>query len=50
MGSKDVEQPATSKSADNSQQDVEQDALTSPIYKLAADEPCNQAENYPSQK
>jgi hypothetical protein len=45
-----MEQPATSKSADNSQQDVEQDALTSTIYKLAADEPGNQAENYPSQK
>ena len=30
--SKDVEQPATSKSADNTQQDVEQNALTSPIY------------------
>ncbi|HLM99167.1 MAG TPA: hypothetical protein VK335_07795 [Bryobacteraceae bacterium] len=45
-----MEQPATSKSADNSQEDVEQDALTFPIYKLAAYEPCNQAENYPSQK
>jgi hypothetical protein len=49
-GSKDVEQPATGKSADNTQQDVEQDALTCPIYNLAADEPRNQAENYPGQK
>jgi len=48
MGSKDAEQPATAKSADNTQQDVEQHALTSPIHKLAADEPCNQAENDPS--
>jgi len=40
-----VEQPATRKSADNSQEDVEHDALTSPIYNLAADEPCDQAEN-----
>src|ERR1017187_1248997 len=31
-GAKDVEQPAAGKSADNSQQDVEQDALTSPVY------------------
>jgi hypothetical protein len=45
-----VEQPATGKRADNTQQDVEQDALTSPIYNLAADEPRNQAENYPSKK
>jgi hypothetical protein len=45
-----MEQPAASKGADNSQQDVEQDAFTSPIYKLAADEPGNQAKNYPSQK
>jgi len=45
-----MEQPATSKSADNSQKDVEQHTLTSPIYDLAADEAGNQAENYPSQK
>jgi len=49
-GTEYTEQPATSKSADNSQQDVEQNALTSPIYNLAANEPCNQAENYPRQK
>jgi hypothetical protein len=49
-GSKDVEQPATNKSADNTQQNVEQNALTFPIYKLAANKPCDQAENYPSQK
>jgi len=45
-----MEQPSTSKSADNSQKDVEQDAFASPIYNLAADEAGNQAENYPSQK
>ena len=38
-GSKYMEQPATSKSADNAQQDVEQDALAFPVYKLAANEP-----------
>lgn len=47
---KDVEQPTASKSADNSQQDVEQNALTSPIYQFAADVSCNQAENYPGPK
>jgi len=40
-GSKDVEEPAASQSADNTQQDIEHDALTSPVYDLAADEPCN---------
>jgi hypothetical protein len=49
-GSKYVEQPATGKSAHNSQQDIEKDALTSPVDKFAGDVPCNQAENYPSQK
>jgi hypothetical protein len=43
-GSKGVEQPSTGKSADNAQQDVEQDALTSAIYDPAADEAGNQAE------
>jgi len=38
-----MEQPATGKSADNSQQNVEQEAFTSPIHKLAGDKPCNQA-------
>jgi hypothetical protein len=46
--SKDMKQPAAGKSADNTQQNVEQDAFTSSVHKLAADEPCNQAENYPS--
>jgi hypothetical protein len=45
-----VEQPATGQSADNTQQDVEQDALTSPIYNHAADEIGNQTENHPNQK
>jgi hypothetical protein len=49
-GSKGVEQPAPNNGADNSQQDVEHDALTSPIYDLAANKPCNQTENDPSQK
>lgn len=43
MGPKDVEKPATYKSTDDSQQDVEYDALTSVIYKFAGDEPGNKA-------
>jgi hypothetical protein len=49
-GSKDMEQPATGKSADNAQQDVEQNALASTVHDLAADEPGNQTENDPSQE
>jgi len=37
-------------SGHNSRQDIERDALTSPVDKLAGDVLCNQAENYPSQK
>jgi hypothetical protein len=43
MTAKDVEQPAAKKGPHNSQQDVEYDAFTSPIYELAADEPGDQA-------
>ena len=49
-GSKHAEQPATGKSAYNTQQDVEQYALASPIDNLAADESGNQTENDPGQK
>jgi hypothetical protein len=47
LASKNVEQPATGKSADNTQKDVEQDALAPPVYNLAADVSRNQAENDP---
>jgi hypothetical protein len=43
-----MEQPAAGKSADTSQQDIEQDTLTSPIYKLAANKSRGLAEKYPS--
>jgi len=45
-----VEQPASNNGADNAQQDVEHDALTSPIYDLAANKTGKQTENDPSQK
>jgi len=48
--SEDVEQPATGKGTDNSQEDIEQDALTSPVYQLAGDIPRHQAEANPGQK
>jgi len=47
-GSKGAEQPAPNNGADNSQQDVEHDALASPVYDLAANKPGNQTENDPS--
>jgi len=47
LASKDVEQPAAGESADNTQKDVEQDALASPVYNLAANESRNQTQNDP---
>jgi tetratricopeptide (TPR) repeat protein len=46
-GSEGTKQPATGHGTDNSQQDVRQNALLSPLYKLAAYEPRRQTENYP---
>jgi hypothetical protein len=48
--SKGVEQPAPNAGADYSQQDVEHDALASPVYDLAANKTGKQTENDPSQK
>ena len=49
-GSEDMEQSPSDHDADNSQQYVKQNALPSPVYKLAAYEPRHQTEYYPRQK
>jgi hypothetical protein len=47
---KEAEEPPAGKSANNTQEDVEDDPLTSPIYNLATDISGNQTENDPSQE
>ena len=49
-GSEGIEQPASGHGANNSEQEVWQNALSSSLYKPAAYEPRRQTENYPDHK
>lgn len=49
-GAKNVKEPTAGEGADNTQQNVEQDALASPVDDFAADESCNQTENHPREE